>query len=51
DDHPLVREGTAALLARRSDIDIVGIAVDGRSALQLVEAQQPDVLLLDLAGW
>ncbi|MBV8715285.1 MAG: response regulator transcription factor [Chloroflexi bacterium] len=48
DDHPLVREGTAALLARRSDIDIVGIAVDGRSALQLVEAQQPDVLLLDL---
>jgi DNA-binding NarL/FixJ family response regulator len=48
DDHPLVREGTAALLARRADIDIVGIASDGRSALQLVEAQRPDVLLLDL---
>jgi DNA-binding NarL/FixJ family response regulator len=48
DDHPLVREGTTALLARRGDIEVVGIAPDGKSALELVEAQQPDVLLLDL---
>ena len=48
DDHPLVREGTAALLARRIDIDVVGMASDGSSALQLVETYQPDVLLLDL---
>jgi DNA-binding NarL/FixJ family response regulator len=48
DDHPLVREGTAALLSRRVDIDVVGVAEDGKSALQLVESQQPDVLLLDL---
>ena len=48
DDHPLVREGTVALLSRRGDLEIVGVACDGASALQLVDAQQPDVLLLDL---
>jgi DNA-binding NarL/FixJ family response regulator len=48
DDHPLVREGTAALLGRRADIEVVGVAGDGQSALQLVDAQRPDVLLLDL---
>jgi DNA-binding NarL/FixJ family response regulator len=48
DDHPLVREGTTALLGRRADIEVVGVASDGQSALQLVDAQRPDVLLLDL---
>lgn len=48
DDHPLVREGTIALLGRRPDIEILGAAVDGQSALHLVEELRPDVLLLDL---
>jgi DNA-binding NarL/FixJ family response regulator len=48
DDHPLVREGTTALLALRGDIELVGSASDGKSALRLVEEQQPDVLVLDL---
>ena len=38
DDHPLVREGTTALLGRRADIEVVGVASDGQSALQLVDA-------------
>jgi two-component system, NarL family, response regulator LiaR len=49
DDHALVREGTAELLARSDDIDVVGQAADGVEAVQLALALRPDVLLIDLA--
>jgi DNA-binding NarL/FixJ family response regulator len=49
DDHPIVREGTAALLERRSDLELVGSAADAASGLRLIEALRPDVLLLDLS--
>jgi DNA-binding NarL/FixJ family response regulator len=48
DDHRLMREGTAALLDRDPRIDVVGLAADGREALALAEALEPDVLVLDL---
>ena len=48
DDHTLMREGVAAVIARQPDMIVVGEAVNGEDAIALVESEQPDVLLLDL---
>ncbi len=48
DDHQLMREGTAALLAADARIEVVGLAGDGREALALAARRAPDVVLLDL---
>jgi two-component system NarL family response regulator len=48
DDHTLMREGVAAVIARQPDMIVVGEAVDDEDAIVLVERKQPDVLLLDL---
>jgi DNA-binding NarL/FixJ family response regulator len=48
DDHPLLREGIAALVNNQSDMVIVGEASTGGEALQLFKELQPDVTLLDL---
>ena len=48
DDHPVVRDGLAAMLNTQSDFEVVGEASDGEEALQRVADRDPDVLLLDL---
>ena len=48
DDHPIVREGLVAILETQDDFDVVGQAGNGREALDLITALDPDVLLLDL---
>jgi DNA-binding NarL/FixJ family response regulator len=48
DDHPIVRDGLAAVLATQSDFAVVAQADDGTTALRAVAAHRPDVLLLDL---
>jgi DNA-binding NarL/FixJ family response regulator len=49
DDHALVREGSAELLERAGEIQVVGQAATGPEALELVAQQRPDVLVLDLS--
>jgi len=48
DDHPLFRDGLAALLQRQPSIAVVGSAADGREAIELFQTLQPDVVLVDL---
>jgi DNA-binding NarL/FixJ family response regulator len=48
DDHKLFRAGIRALLTTIPGIEIVAEAGDGREALRLVAAHQPDVVLMDI---
>ena len=48
EDHHLVRQGFKLVLAAESDMKLVGEAADGMAAVELVENQRPNVLLLDL---
>jgi DNA-binding NarL/FixJ family response regulator len=48
DDQQLVRSGLRALLDRPDDITVVGEAGDGASAVVLVGAERPDVVLMDV---
>ncbi len=48
DDHPLMREGIAAMLAAHDDLALVGEAADGWAAVQAYDALRPDVVLMDL---
>lgn len=48
DDHPLVREGIAALISNQPDIALIAEASSGSDALEKFRAHQPDVTLMDL---
>jgi DNA-binding NarL/FixJ family response regulator len=48
DDHAVLREGLALLLAGEPDIEVVGMASDGSGALELVRQTRPHVLIMDL---
>lgn len=48
DDHAVVREGLRALLSTEGDIQIVGEAADGLSAVTAYRELQPDVALIDM---
>lgn len=48
DDHPVVREGLAAMLGNIPDIDLVGTAADGQTAVVMARTLRPDVILMDL---
>jgi DNA-binding NarL/FixJ family response regulator len=48
DDHPLLREGIAALLGNQTDMEIVAEASNGREALELFRKHRPDITLMDL---
>ena len=48
DDHPVVREGLAAILRSEPDIQVVAEATDGVHACALYDQHVPDVVILDL---
>ena len=48
DDQNLIREGIRMLLEKASEIEIVGEASNGETALEKIQAIRPDVVLLDI---
>lgn len=48
DDHVFVRDGIKSLLENEANIVVVGEATDGLEALKIVEAEHPDLLILDI---
>jgi DNA-binding NarL/FixJ family response regulator len=48
DDHPIFRFGMRTLLTSMPDMTVVGEAVTGEEAVQLVETLLPDVVLMDI---
>jgi len=48
DDHPLLREGIAALIGNQTDMQLVAEASNGREARELFRKHRPDITLMDL---
>lgn len=49
DDHQVVREGLSSILTTRGDIEVVGMARDGREAVEKARQLSPDVVLMDIS--
>jgi DNA-binding NarL/FixJ family response regulator len=48
DDHPLLREGIAALIGNQPDMELIAEASNGREALEQFRKHHPDITLMDL---
>src|SRR6267142_3859658 len=48
DDHPVIREGIAAVLGGETDMVLVAEASDGPEAIELFRTHRPDITLMDL---
>ncbi|PBI86734.1 Transcriptional regulatory protein DegU [Flavobacterium sp. ACN2] len=48
DDHVFVRDGIKSLLENEANIEVVGEAIDGADALEVVAVTQPDLLIVDI---
>jgi DNA-binding NarL/FixJ family response regulator len=48
DDHPLFRDGIAAIINCQSDMSLVGAAANGKEAIEAFRTLRPDVTLMDL---
>jgi DNA-binding NarL/FixJ family response regulator len=48
DDHALIRDGVAALIANQKDMRLVGEASNGREAIEQFRLHRPDITLMDL---
>ncbi len=49
DDHEILLDGLAALLAKEPDFEVVGTARDGREAVEKSHALHPDVVVMDVS--
>jgi DNA-binding NarL/FixJ family response regulator len=48
DDHPLIRQGVAGLVATQADMNVIAEAANGREAIQQFHRHRPDITLMDL---
>jgi len=49
DDHPIVRHGLGELISRQSDLQVCGEASGIAEAMQQIEANRPDVAVIDIS--
>src|SRR5215510_14653983 len=49
EDHEMVREGLKLILSSQSDIEVVGDAGDGRTAIEFAQSLKPDVVIMDIS--
>jgi DNA-binding NarL/FixJ family response regulator len=49
DDHPIVRQGLALLINREPDLVVCGEAEEAHSTIQAIDAERPDLVLLDIS--
>jgi DNA-binding NarL/FixJ family response regulator len=49
DDHAIMRDGLAELIGNEGDFEVVGTADDGKVAIDIVDREHPDVVLIDLS--
>lgn len=49
DDHPIVRHGLGELIARQTDLEVCGEAIDIAGALRIVEVDRPDAAIVDIS--
>ncbi len=49
DDHKILRDGICSLVKGYDDMEVIGEAADGRSALRLVQELSPDVVIMDIS--
>lgn len=49
DDHAILREGLAVLIAAEPDMEVIAQAGDGREAVRMAERDPPDVAVLDVS--
>jgi two-component system response regulator NreC len=48
DDHPVVLDGLQSALSKYEGIEIVGVATDGREAIQKVQSLRPQIVIMDI---
>jgi len=49
DDHKILRDGIRSLVKGYDDIEVIGEAADGKTALQMVQELQPDLVVMDIS--
>jgi DNA-binding NarL/FixJ family response regulator len=48
DDHVMLRQGTAEILSKEADIEVVGEADNGQQAIDLTLRLRPDIVVMDV---
>jgi two-component system, NarL family, response regulator NreC len=49
DDHAIIREGLRVMLGNQPDMEVMGVATNGREVLHLVDEHKPDVAVMDIS--
>ena len=49
DDHGIMRDGLSALLAQEQNLEVVGLASNGREAIRAAEQLKPDLIIMDVS--